>query len=120
VADHYRGAPPESAAGVSEHALDSGVREEGDGWQVLPADAKDFEEAALRACECSQEILESRRYLERGASRDRGPRRRQDPQTGKKGKPEVAPHSAATLAEQKRVRELLSQSRALLKQMQAG
>ncbi len=29
VAGHYRGAPPESAAGVSQHALDSGVREEG-------------------------------------------------------------------------------------------
>ena len=28
-ARHYRGTPPESAAGVPEHALDSGVREEG-------------------------------------------------------------------------------------------
>jgi hypothetical protein len=53
------------------------------GWQVLPADAKDFEEAALRACLSSREILESGRYLERGAPRDRGPSRRQDLRSGR-------------------------------------
>jgi hypothetical protein len=51
VAGHYRGTPPESAAGVPEHELDPGVRKEGDRLAGPPGDTKDFEEAAMRACE---------------------------------------------------------------------
>jgi hypothetical protein len=55
------------------------------GWQVLPADVKDFEEAVLRACELV--LAGDPRiggYLERAAPRDRGPSRRLDPRSGRK------------------------------------
>jgi len=49
-------------SGESKYAIHSGIREGGCGWQVLPADAPDLEEAALRACEfMSPGILESAR-----------------------------------------------------------
>jgi len=49
-------------SGESKYAIHSGIREGGCGWQVLPADAPDLEEAALRACELmSPGILESAR-----------------------------------------------------------
>lgn len=45
------------------------------GWQVLPADAQDFEEAAnTPAISSSQGTLESGRYRGHGAPRDRSPR----------------------------------------------
>jgi hypothetical protein len=55
------------------------------GWQVLPADAKDFEEAALRACELvlAGDLLESGKCLEHGALRVRGPSQRLDPRSGR-------------------------------------
>ena len=55
------------------------------GWQVLPADAQDFEEAALRACEL---VLAGDPRIGkvpgRGGPRDRGPRRRRNPRSGRR------------------------------------
>jgi hypothetical protein len=50
------------------------------GWQVLPADAPDFEEAALRACELivAKDPRIGKVPGARGP-RDRAPRRRRDP-----------------------------------------
>ena len=51
-------------------------------WEVPPADTKDFEEAALRACEL---VLAGDprigKYLECGAPREGGPSSRQDPRS---------------------------------------
>jgi len=77
------------------------------GWQVLPAEAPDFEEATLHACE----LIIARdprigKVPERGGLRDRGPRKRQDlsPMTSwlSSGRPKVcasglAPASTASL-----------------------
>jgi len=48
------------------------------GWQVLPADAKDFEEAALRACECI--LVKDPRIGKVPASRKKSKPRRVSPQ----------------------------------------
>ena len=52
------------------------------GWQVLPADAQDFEEAALHACDLVLAgILESGKYQGNGEHQDRRPRRQQNPRS---------------------------------------
>ena len=54
------------------------------GWQVLPADAKDFEGPRCASANLpSQEILESGTYLDHGAPRDRGPIRQQGARSGR-------------------------------------
>jgi hypothetical protein len=76
--DHHDSLRREFPNMRSIRALGKGVT----GWQALPADAPDFEEAALRACE---RILakdpESARFRGRGGPRDREHRKRQDPRT---------------------------------------
>jgi len=52
------------------------------GWQVLPADATDFEEAALRSWS-SPGTVESARCRERGGPRRRGPGRRRHRRGGR-------------------------------------
>jgi hypothetical protein len=51
VARHHQRAPPESAARVSHMRSIQLLGKQVTGWQILPADAPDFESAALRACE---------------------------------------------------------------------
>ena len=67
------------------------------GWQVLPADAQDFEEAALRACEL---VLGGDPRIGKvpGARRatESGPRRRRNPRSGLR--PPKALQSAPTSA----------------------
>ena len=51
VARHYRGTPRESASRVPEHAIHSGIRQEGNRLAGSSGRCAGFEEAALRACE---------------------------------------------------------------------